>query len=783
VTITFSEPVTVSGAWYSLECATTGSHSAAVSGGPTVFTLNPDVDFGSSESCTITVFAAGVADQDGTPHNMTANFSATFSMLNTCTLGYTPIPEVQGDEEEAATTGSVTTRGVVIADHEGPQPELRGFYIQDPAGDDDATTSDGIFVFNFNNDSVALGDDVRVSGTASDFQGQTQISATLITDCGTGTVAPTDVSLPVADAGYLERFEGMLVRFPQTLVVNEHFQLGRFGQVTVGAERHFSPTLVAEPGPDALAELAAQRLDSLIIDDDLQNQNADPIAFGRLGQPLTASNTLRTGDTVTGAVGVMTFTWAGNAASGNAYRLRPLSAMGGGVPSFQPTNARPANPAPIEGNLRVAAMNVLNYFTTLDPRGPGPFTCGPLANLECRGANDTEEFARQQAKIVAAITGLDADIVGLNELENNATASLDSLVGALNDADGPGTWAYINTGAIGTDAIKIGMIYKPTAVTPIGSHAILSSSIDPRFIDTRSRPALAQSFDQIGGGRFTMVVNHLKSKGSGCGPGDDATDGSGNCNGTRTRAAEALVDWIAGDPTGSGDRDVLVIGDLNSYAKEAPIDTFIAAGYTNLVEQFLGAEAYSFVFDASAGYLDHALASPTLAAQVAGLTEWHINADEPAVLDYNTDFKSPGQIASLFAPDQYRSADHDPLLVGLNLTDLDLDLSDGYLAPVEEPPAVNLANAGATVPMRFSLAGDRGFDLFFGDPEVFDRCDWAIPGAGAPANSAGGLRYEPADDLYVFAWKTSKDWVGSCRNFEIVFDDGSYLRSDFSFVK
>jgi predicted extracellular nuclease len=139
------------------------------------------------------------------------------------------------------------------------------------------------------------------------------------------------------------------------------------------------------------------------------------------------------------------------------------------------------------------------------------------------------------------------------------------------------------------------------------------------------------------------VVNHLKSKGSDCNAmGDpDTGDGQGNCNGTRTGAAEALVDWLATDPTGSGDPDVLVIGDMNAYAKEEPIAVLEGAGDTNTIADSIGAEAYSFVFQGQSGYLDHAIASPSLSGQVAGVTEWHINADEPIALDYNTEFKTP----------------------------------------------------------------------------------------------------------------------------------------------
>jgi Ca2+-binding RTX toxin-like protein len=164
-----------------------------------------------------------------------------------------------------------------------------------------------------------------------------------------------------------------------------------------------------------------------------------------------------------------------------------------------------------------------------------------------------------------------------------------------------------------------------------------------------------------------VAVNHLKSKGSDCNDvGDpDTGDGSGNCTGTRTLAAEALVDWLATDPTGSGDADSLIIGDLNSYDKEDPIDAIIAAGYTDLVAQYLGEHAYSFVFDGQVGYLDHALASASLAPQVTGVAEWHINADEPSLLDYDMSFKQPAQEA-LFEPNAYRSADHDPVIVGLD---------------------------------------------------------------------------------------------------------------------
>jgi uncharacterized protein len=611
-----------------------------------------------------------------------ATDEATIALANVpeaCSQVFTPIYAIQGSGMTAAITGTVTTQGVVIGDYEGPGNGIRGFYLQDPIGDGDPATSDGIFVFNGNNDSVSLGDVVRVSGTAAEFQDQTQISAvTAITHCGTGTVAPVDVTLPFPSADYLERYEGMLVRLPQALTVTEHFQLGRFGMVVMSSgDRLLQPTQVAEPGAPALALQAENALNRIIVDDALNVQNPDPILFGRGGQPLSASNTLRGGDTASGIVGVMTYGWAGNAASGNAYRVRPENALGGGVPDFQPTNPRPADAPDVGGTLRVGVFNVLNYFDTF---GRGACAAGVSgAPVDCRGADNALEFERQVAKTIAAILGLDVDVLAIVEIENDGygpDSAIQDLVDRLNAATAPGTWAFIDadagTGevnALGDDAIKVGLLYRRTAVTPIGTTAALNTVAFVNGGDAapRNRPALAQAFASTADGEaFIAVANHLKSKGSAC-DAPDAGDGQGNCNDVRTTAATELATWLATDPTGTGDPDVLILGDLNAYAKEDPVAVFEAVGYVNLQAAFGGTEAYTYVFDGQWGSLDHALASATLFGQVTGAAAWAINADEPGVLDYNTNFKSAGQIASLYAPDAYRSSDHDPLVVGLDL--------------------------------------------------------------------------------------------------------------------
>lgn len=597
-----------------------------------------------------------------------------------CSTADVTIGSVQGTAETAAASGqTVTVQGVVVGDYEGASPALRGFYLQD-AGDSNTATSDGIFVFEGDNaNRVSLGQVVQVTGVAGENQGQSQISSTTgIELCGTtDTVTPVDVTLPFASATAAEQYEGMLVRFPQTLYVTEHFQLGRFGQIVMSSsDRLRQPTNVVAPGAQALALQAQNNLNRIIVDDDTQAQNPDLIKFGRGGQPLSAENTLRGGDTATNMVGVMTYTWAGNAASGNAYRVRPINALGGGVPNFQAANPRPSSAPSVDGSLRVVGMNLLNFFNTFT----GCTTGVGGTSTDCRGADSQTEFDRQWPKTVAAILALNADVIGVNEIENDgygANSALQFLVDKLNAATAPGTYAFINvdaatgqTNAMGTDAIKVGMLYKPGKVTPVGSTAVLNTTAFVNGGDSapRNRPSLAQAFQQNStGARFILDVNHLKSKGSACDQ-PDAGDGQGNCSVVRTRSANLLTAWLASDPTGTGDTDILLVGDYNSYAKEDPITAIKSAGYTNLIESRLGEDAYSYVFDGQWGYLDHALGSASLTSQVAGVADYHINADEPSVLDYNTNFKTAGQIASLYDDDQFRVSDHDPVLVGLNLT-------------------------------------------------------------------------------------------------------------------
>ncbi|MCD2441031.1 ExeM/NucH family extracellular endonuclease [Agromyces sp. SYSU K20354] len=586
-----------------------------------------------------------------------------------CNAPAVTIGSVQGAGAASPVIGAkVEIEGVVTGDFQAGGG-FDGYYLQD-AGDADAATSDGIFVFAPTGLDVAAGDVVHVAGTVSEFFGMTEVTATANAICDAGAALPgaTEISLPVSSPEVYESLEGMIVTLPQSLAILETFEYARYGTIDIGVDRQMTPTAVVEPGSPEFDALEAKNLaERITIDDGRFAQNPDP-AIHPNGDEFTLENSFRGGDLVSNVTGVLDHRRDGTDNSTIRWRVQPTEGA-----DFEAVNLRADNGVPeVGGTTKVASFNVLNYFTTLDSRG----------------ANTPEEFERQEAKIVSAIAEIDADVVGLIEIENNGDEAVGTLVEALNDEMGAGTYDFISTGVLGTDVITTALIYKPAEVAPTGDHAVLTELEDPRFNTDLNRPALAQTFTDLeAGGEVTVVVNHLKSKGSPCAGDPDLGDGAGNCNVTRTLAAQALADWLAGDPTGQGAGNEIIMGDLNSYDKEDPIDELLAAGYTDLLFEDQGEEAYSYVFDGQLGYLDYALTGAGLTERVTGAAAWHVNSDEPNIIDYDMTFKLPAQDA-LFAPDQWRSSDHDPVIVGL-----DLDVIAPELTVTASPDVIFPPNA------------------------------------------------------------------------------------------
>ena len=567
--------------------------------------------------------------------------------LGACGEAVTRIAAIQGDGDSSPLDGEGHVIEAVVT---AVYPGLNGFYVMETEAnrDDDPATSEGLFVYQPDAD-VTAGDRVRVSGTVDEYYGLTQIKADQRAVCEQEvTVTPVALTLPFDNLAGREALEGMLVSVEQPLTVSNNYELARYGSVTLSDGRLFNPTNVAAPGDAALAVKEANTRNQVLLDDASNVQNPETVIYPDGG--LAADNTLRAGYRTQPFQAVFTY-------GHNQWRLQPVGEI-----RFDAT----ANPrAPIAdraagSDLRVASFNVLNYFNG-DGNGGGFPTP--------RGAKNSEELTRQQDKLVAALNDIDADVVGLMEVENDGYGP-DSAIAQLTEALGP-SWRYVDPGldSLGGDAIAVGLIYRADVVEEVGTAATTAAGA---FGNSTNRQPLAQTFQPLNGGEtLTVVVNHFKSKGSCPDNGINSAqgDGQGCWNAERVDAAEQLLSWLENEPTGANDGNWLVMGDLNSYAKEDPITTLSDAGLVNLVQRFQGEDAYSYTYKGEAGYLDHALASESLNGKVLATFEWHINADEPVALSYQlSKYQSEEQHQRYYAADAWRASDHDPVVIDMALS-------------------------------------------------------------------------------------------------------------------
>ncbi|MDD1782130.1 ExeM/NucH family extracellular endonuclease [Enterovibrio sp. ZSDZ35] len=604
----------------------------------------------------------------------------------------------------------------------------KGFWLQDAIGDGDGATSDGLFIFTGNApDGIAPGMQVCVAGTVKEFFNLTELDAS---DKKWEVIDTVDL-LPVTDIEVgenetldqaLERYEGMKVRLTQEseLVVTRNFGFDfdafRNNMVLSHAAPNFKPTQRYIAGSDEAASLAAANdANQLFIETDQKAPNGVIPYFPGLDAD---QGYIRIGDTVTNLEGVLGYSFSD-------YRLVVTNELV--ASDFVRDGDRTAAPENVaEANIKVASFNVLNYFTSASAIGGDlNVTCDDQADADAsrgcnRGTKDAAEFTLQQAKIVNALTAMDADIVGLMEIENNGfgeNGALANLVTELNAQfpDEAQHYAYVvpansdlTEGAyLGSDAIQVALIYRPAVVT-LESDAVVvrmpeqhisgeNPDGETRQLDKFQRDSLLQSFWVMGDQKLSVAVSHFKSKGSGCYEDwvagefeDDPADLQGRCNEFRVSAAETL-----GKALENLDGDIIALGDFNAYGKEDPMrvmtdyDTDTAVrkivtaagtsiagvtldetarevgdgfGYVNLASYALGDEAFSYTFDGELGSLDHAVGNTSVVEKVVGVEDWHINSVESTLFQYSGRFT--GDLVKSTNP--YSSSDHDPVIVSLH---------------------------------------------------------------------------------------------------------------------
>ncbi|MBZ2162169.1 ExeM/NucH family extracellular endonuclease [Alteromonas stellipolaris] len=606
--------------------------------------------------------------------------------LGVCTDAATLISTIQGsgDASEEVGNGHIV-EAIVTGMGAG------GYFLQEETADSDGddATSEGIFVSG--STTIAVGNVARIYGEVVENYGMTtlnQDSDVTALDCG----ASDDVLMTTIDMPFdysLEPFEGMLASVVDATVTSTN-DLWRYGEIQVSDGVKRQPSDVAAPLSDAYVEaVAASEASLLKIEDNSSSTYPDAINYF---PTFSYANAIRIGDTVS-ASGPLNYSFG-------AFRINPTDVI-------TVTSTREANPVVTEGNLSIATFNVLNYFNgEVDANGDVTFDFD--AN---RGAEDETEFALQEARIVEAIVGLNADVVGLMEIENDGfgdDSAIVSLVAAVNaELADTEQYSFISTAdstAIGTDAITVGLLYRATIVTPEGDAQVVDMPIQQIDEDSvaQMRPSLIQSFAHVESGKtFAVAVNHFKSKGSQCGE-DIAEEVSetdaiqGSCNALRVSAAITLGEALSDD---SLPERILVLGDLNSYSAEDPVAvltdytaetqgyTVMTAantgmddgasvevtanyGYVNLAEEF-DAEGYSYWFYGTeqVGSLDHVLASEAMLADAVDGAHWSINSPEVYQFQYDQ--------ALSYYPDEdgyaftdvgpFRSSDHDPFIATFNL--------------------------------------------------------------------------------------------------------------------
>ncbi|MFQ2822445.1 ExeM/NucH family extracellular endonuclease [Aeromonas allosaccharophila] len=661
----------------------------------------------------------------------------------------TPIPTIQGTGSGSAlatqtvtdkngnvtgkvSPGTFNVRGIVTA---LGQSLTKGFYLTDPVGDGNPATSDGIFVYLSDKDFATKYKDIKpgaelcLEAKVEEYYGGTQLKPTFESGKARVQVTTQGLNVPTSVlqvnegeslAQAMNRYEGMRVRLDSSSdlhltrnygfdykVYRNNVELSHKAPLLKPTQIHVASSL------EAVALATKNGSNRLVVESD--NKAPDGVLPWFPGWDADQGY-LRLGDQLTGLEGVIVY-------NKDAFRLVVPGdvTLTAGALLRSTEEERQDAPTRLSGSdLRIGSFNVLNYFTSHSSIGGAlNVLCKDQADADSakgcnRGAKSQPEFEKQRTKIVNAITAMDADLLGLMEMENNGfedNSALHNLVTRLNEQqkDASKHYAYVRLPVstltdgkfFGGDAIMVAMIYRPALLTPSGDASVIKLP-EQRYITggvaktAGQRDSLVQTFTLAKSKEpLTLVVNHLKSKGSGCYENGDGktepADLQGKCTEFRVSAAKVLGEAVSKLPG-----QVLLVGDFNSYAKEDPIrvltdynpatserkivsasHTFIgdqsyeqlgrevtrSYGLIDLNVKFNKEKAISYSYEGELGTLDYALANPALASKVAGVADWHINSFESNLFEYGSQYTG----TLLKSDNPFSASDHDPIIVDLRL--------------------------------------------------------------------------------------------------------------------
>jgi predicted extracellular nuclease len=644
ISVTFSEPVTATANSFQISCATSGTHAFALSGGTTTYTLDPTTDFTQGEVCTVTVVAAQVTDQDGTPNQMAANYVFDFTVINSAPVA---IHAIQGSSTSSPYAGQiVTTSGIVtlLKTSTNTGGAASGFFMQDPNADADPNTSEGLFVFTSTVPNVGVGDSVSVTGTAVEFNGMTEISSvTSVLVNSTGNDLPAAVTLtttildPTAlpTQPQLEKYEGMRMSAASLTTVAPNDNFYDVYTVITGVARplrepgiEISSPVPPDPTtgtPDCCIPRWDENPERLLVD-----------ANGRAGAPLNAytSNMV-----LTNVAGPLDYSFS-------QYRLIPATTpAASGLMSAVPV------PVPTANEFTVGGFNIENFDNNPTQRQKAALAIRDVMRLpDIIGMVEIFELSGLQA----LATEINAISTGVNYqaylIEGNGTSGdADQDVGFL-----------IDTNRVAVNSVTQRNATE-TYMNPNNGQQELLNDRPPLVLSANVRPTGANV-------PVYVVVNHLRSF-------IDIEQVAGE--GPRVRAkrkaqAESLAALLQELQTNNPGTSVISVGDYNAYqfsdgytdpiatikGNPTPDDQIVVdaspdlvnPNYFNLVDELPAEQRYSFMFEGTPQALDHVIVNTTAHSRKTRFAIARNNADFPEVpaADYASNTARPE-----------RNSDHD----------------------------------------------------------------------------------------------------------------------------